>query len=52
MMKMNVQETALLLHACEWLRLMTRFETEAIGHFRNVRGLGKSMVVFRFFLKN
>ena len=25
--------------------------TENIGHFRNVRGLGKSMVVFRLFEK-
>ena len=25
--------------------------TNAIGHYRNVRGLGKSMVVFRLFEK-
>ena len=31
--------------------IFLRISHEHIGHFRNVRGLGKSMVVFRFFFE-
>ena len=33
------------------LNKLTVFDPEPIGHYRNVRGLGKSMVVFRLFEK-
>ena len=42
----------------DWSRAFNQFTIaceldmiNAIGHFRNVRGLGKSMVVFRLFEK-
>ena len=38
--------------ASDWFtRIYRSILAEEIGHFRNVRGLGKSMVVFRLFEK-
>ena len=34
-----------------WFILPARGASHIIGHYRNVRGLGKSMVVFRLFEK-
>ena len=34
-----------------WKNVLERFQHEGIGHYRNVTGLGKSMVVFRLFEK-
>ena len=38
--------------ACIPVCLLSEFKITLIGHYRNVRGLGKSMVVFRLFVLN